>query len=166
MKPGAGACIETVGSAVTRCGLALIFPWFGAMKFTSYEASGIEQLVAHSPLVGWWPALLGLRGTSDMLGVFESATGVLLLAGLLVMSAIGGAMGVVTFLTTLSFCLTTPGVGELLAGGFPAISGDVGHFLLKDAALLGISIWLAGEALVATRFSPALGQGAGHFVRP
>jgi len=41
------------------------------------------------------------------------------------------------FLTTLSFLITTPNVGE--ASGF----------LLKDLTLLGAAIWTAGEALQA-----------------
>jgi reactive chlorine resistance protein C len=41
------------------------------------------------------------------------------------------------FLTTLSFLVSTPNVGE--ASGF----------LLKDLTLLGAAIWTAGEALQA-----------------
>ena len=53
------------------------------------------------------------------------------------------------FLTTLSFLVTTPGVWEAGAGGFPALSGKPGQFLIKDLALLGISLWTFGEALKA-----------------
>lgn len=170
--PYTGARVEAIGAAVMRCGLALIFLWFGAMKFTSYEATGIAQFVANSPLVGWWHGVLGIQGTSDMLGVFEVATGVLLLAGFVypVLSAIGGAMGVITFLTTLSFFFTTPRVAEPLAGGFPAISAKPGQFLLKDLGLLGIALVILGEALVrkrsaapiasATRYASAGRSGA------
>lgn len=38
--------------------------------------------MANSPLVGWWHATFGIQGTSDMLDVFEIATGVLLLGNL------------------------------------------------------------------------------------
>jgi uncharacterized membrane protein YkgB len=50
------------------------------------------------------------------------------------------------FLTTLSFLVTTPGVWEPSLGGFPALSHRPGEFLLKDLALLGISLWTLGEA--------------------
>jgi uncharacterized membrane protein YkgB len=33
-------------------------------------------------------------------------------------------------------------------GGFPALSGAVGQFLIKDVALLGAAIWSLGEALI------------------
>ncbi len=56
-------------------------------------------------------------------------------------------MAAFAFLITLSFFLSTPGVAEPLAGGFPAISADTGQFLLKDIGLLGAAIWLSGEAL-------------------
>jgi hypothetical protein len=37
-----------------------------------------------------------------------------------------------TFVITLTFFLSTPGVAEATAGGFPAISAPIGQFLLKD----------------------------------
>lgn len=36
-----GARIENAGAIFMRCALALIFLWFGSMKFTSYEATGV-----------------------------------------------------------------------------------------------------------------------------
>jgi uncharacterized membrane protein YkgB len=45
-------------------------------------------------------------------------------------------------LITLSFFVTTPGVAETSAGGFPAISTVPGQFLLKDAVLLAASLVL------------------------
>lgn len=45
-----------------------------------------------------------------------------------------------TFLITLSFLLTTPGVW------FDFLSAMRGQFLAKDLVLLGVSIWTAAEA--------------------
>ncbi len=47
----AGGRLEAAGAAVMLYGLALIFLWFGGMKFTSYEAQGISPLIMNSPLV-------------------------------------------------------------------------------------------------------------------
>lgn len=143
--------LGALAAGVMRYGLALIFLWFGAMKFTSYEAAGVAPLIANSPLVAWWHTLLGIQGASTMLGVIEVTTGVLLAARTPWprLSALGGAMAAFAFLITLSFFLSTPGVAEPLAGGFPAISAEIGQFLLKDIGLLGASIWLTGEALLA-----------------
>jgi len=57
------------------------------------------------------------------------------------------------FLTTLSFLFSTPG-WEPSLGGFPALSGDVGEFLIKDVVLLGAALWSLSEALAAVDSSP------------
>ena len=146
-----GSRLARFGSLFLYVAMAVIFLWFGCMKFTDYEAGGISGFVLNSPLVGWWQTLLGIGGTAVMLGIYEIATG-LLFAGRFLsprFSVVGSGMGVVTFLITLSFFFTTPGVAEPMAGGFPAISAMPGQFLLKDIALLAISICCLGESLVA-----------------
>ena len=65
-------------------------------------------------------------------------------------SAVGSVVAVGLFTATLSFLFTTPGVGEASAGGFPVLS-STGQFLIKDAALLGISLWTLADSLVAAR---------------
>ena len=57
-------------------------------------------------------------------------------------AALGAAMSATTYLITLTFFLSTPGVAEATAGGFPAISAMPGQFLLKDLVLLAASISL------------------------
>ena len=47
-----GMAIAVLGSRVLRYGLVLVVGWIGLMKFTGYEANGIQPLVAHSPLMG------------------------------------------------------------------------------------------------------------------
>jgi uncharacterized membrane protein YkgB len=51
-------------------------------------------------------------------------------------------MSAATYLITLTFFLSTPGVAEATAGGFPAISALPGQFLLKDLVLLAASLCL------------------------
>ena len=87
-----------------------------------------------------------------MLGVVEVAIALLIAARPFSprASALGSALAVGMFLTTLSFLVTTPGVWEASAGGFPALSGKPGQFLIKDLALLGISLWTFGEAWKAS----------------
>jgi len=48
-----GLRVQAVGSLVLRYGLVLVIGWIGLMKFTEYEAKGIQPLVAHSPLMSW-----------------------------------------------------------------------------------------------------------------
>jgi uncharacterized membrane protein YkgB len=47
------AALQRVGHGIIRYGLVLVLAWIGAMKFTAYEAHGIQPLVANSPLMGW-----------------------------------------------------------------------------------------------------------------
>lgn len=70
--------IEEVGRQIVRWGLILVLGWIGAMKFTAYEAMGIQPLVAHSPFVSWMYDLLSVRSFSAMLGCIEIATATLL----------------------------------------------------------------------------------------
>src|SRR6516165_7973691 len=118
------------------------------MKFTAYEAEAIRPFVANSPLMSWVYGFMSVRDFSAMLGVVEVAIAILIAARPFSprASALGSALAVGTFLTTLSFIVTTPGVWEPSAGGFPALSGKPGQFLLKDLALLGIALWSLGEA--------------------
>jgi reactive chlorine resistance protein C len=59
-----------------------------------------------------------------------------------VASALGAAMSTMTYVTTLTFFVSTPGVAEPAAGGLPEITGPVGQFLLKDLVLLAASLCL------------------------
>ena len=151
-----GAVIAAFGSQVLRYGLALVVGWIGLMKFTGYEANGIQPLVAHSPLMGWMYHFLTVRQFSVGLGVVEVAIAVLiaLRPWSAKASAVGSALAVVMFLTTLSFLFSTPG-WEPSLGGFPALSALPGQFLLKDVVLLGAAIWSLGESLTSVSMRSA-----------
>jgi uncharacterized membrane protein YkgB len=143
---------EAVGRELARDGLVVVIAWIGLMKFTAYEAEGIRPFVANSPLMSWVYGLMNVRDFSAVLGVVEIAIAILIAARPLApqISALGSALAVGKFLTTLSFLVTTPGVWEPSAGGFPALSALPGQFLIKDLALLGISLWTLGEAWKAS----------------
>jgi len=49
-----------------------------------------------------------------------------------------------TFLTTVSFLFTTPGVID--HSHVVPLLGELGAFLIKDLALLGCAVWTAAEA--------------------
>ena len=129
--------------ALLRWALVLVFLWFGGMKFTMYEAEGIAPFIGHSPLMSWL-GMFGTQGQSYFVGVIELSTAAALTLGAFrpIFSALGALMSAATYLTTLTFFVTTPGVAEASAGGFPAISAAPGQFLLKDAVLLAASLVL------------------------
>jgi uncharacterized membrane protein YkgB len=158
--------ISALGMRALRYGLALVIGWIGMMKFTGYEAKGIQPLVAHSPFMGWMYHLLTVQQFSDGLGLVE--VGIAILIALRALSptacAVGSAAAVLMFLTTISFLFSTPG-WEPSLGGFPALSALPGQFLLKDVVLLGAALWSLGEALsgasvTATSRQPVEGQSS------
>jgi uncharacterized membrane protein YkgB len=141
--------IEDIGREIVRWGLVVVLVWIGAMKFTAYEAMGIQPLVAHSPFVGWMYDFLSLRSFSAMLGCIEIVTAALLSLRYVSpkASAVGSILAMGLFATTISMLFTTPGWEPTL--GFPALSGHPGQFLLKDIVLFGASVWSLGESLRA-----------------
>ena len=151
-KSSLSSRVEAVGRELARYGLVIVVGWIGLMKFTAYEAEGIRLYVANSPLMSWVYGLMSVRGLSAALGVVEVAIAILIAARPFSprLSVAGSALAVGMFLTTLSFLVTTPGVWEPSAGGFPALSGKPGQFLIKDLALLGIALWSLGESWKAS----------------
>ena len=141
--------------APLRWALVIVFLWFGGMKFTAYEANGIAPFIANSPFMGWLHAALGVQGASYFIGTLELSTAVVLMIGAFngFFSALGAAMSSATYAITLTFLLTTPGVAEPTAGGFPAISAGIGQFLLKDVVLLAASVSLLSASLSGTNGS-------------
>lgn len=131
-----------LGSIVARLGLITVLVVIGGFKFTGAEAHSIQRFVMHSPLFAWMDGVFGIQGTSNIFGVYEIVTGLLIAARLFSarLSSLGSAMAIVIFLGTLTFIVTTP---DAFAPAGP------GQFLLKDITLLGASIWTLGEGLSA-----------------
>lgn len=130
------------GISVLRWSMVFIFAFFGTAKFAAYEAQALERIVTVHPLFSWMPPLFGLQGTSNIIGVVELATGAMIAVGAWSRRAglVGGAMGVFTFLTTLSFSIGAPLWQE--GFGFPFM-GSFAQFLFKDAVLLAACLTLA-----------------------
>lgn len=140
------------GALAARYGLVIVIGFIGALKFTAYEAEGIQPLVANSPLMSWVYDIFSVRSFSAVLGVVELSVAALLAIKpwLPKLSVVGSVLAVGLFVATVSFLFTTPGVGEASAGGFPVLS-STGQFLFKDVALLGLAVWTLGDALAAVR---------------
>ncbi len=147
-----GRTLESVGEKVIRYGLVAILLWVGALKFTAYEAEGIQGLVANSPLMSWMYSVMSVRGASMLIGVVEIVLGLLIATRPFapMLSAIGSFGVIFMSLITLTFIFTTPGVWQP-GYGFPYPSPMPGQFLAKDLLMLGAAIWTAGEALRAAR---------------
>jgi len=142
--------LETAGRHSVRYGLVLVLLWIGGMKFTAYEAEGIAAFVSNSPLMSFAYQVFSKEQFSVILGAVELLTAALIAARPFSakLSAMGSALAVGMFLTTLTFLFSTPGVIEPSLG-FPALSAVPGQFLIKDVVLLGAALWTTGEALRA-----------------
>ena len=145
--------LQAIGGGVIRYGLVGVIGWIGLMNFTGVEAKAIWPLAQHSPLMSWASTALGVRPFSNLVGIAEVVIAVLIALRPVAAraSALGSALAVGMFATTLSFLLTTPGVWEASLGGFPAISVLPGQFLLKDVVLLGAALWSLGDSLARRR---------------
>jgi reactive chlorine resistance protein C len=138
--------LQGLGAGVVRYGLVGILLLYGLLKFTKFEAEGIQPYLVHSPLMSWMNALFDVRGASAIIGVIEVALAVGILSwrwaprlsGLASLGAVG------MFLVTLSFLFTTPEHAPWTQAG-----GLAGGFLLKDLILLGASLTTAAEAFGA-----------------
>lgn len=146
--------LEHIGGMVIRYGLAAVLLWVGLLKFTAYEAEGIQGLVANSPLMSWVYDVMSVRAFAAVLGVIEIVLGVLIALRAVApkLSAYGSIGAIVMFLITLTFLLTTPGVWQP-GYGFPCLSPMPGQFIAKDLIFLGAALWTAGEALRAANKS-------------
>jgi reactive chlorine resistance protein C len=144
--------ITAVGTAILRYGVAVVIAWIGLLKFTGSEAMRIQQYISHSPFMSWLNGILSMRALADVIGTIEILAAVLIVLHVVSprLGVVGGALGTLLFISTLSFLFTTPGIGDTAAGGFPALS-PVGQFLIKDIVLLGASILALGQSLTAMR---------------
>src|SRR5437870_4180255 len=117
------------------------------MKFTAYEAMGIQPLVAHSPLLNWMYDFLSVRSFSTMLGFLEIGTAVLIALRSVspTASAVGSVLAIGLFATTLSFLFATPGWGTKL--GVPRAVGNARTVPAQRRRLSG-------------RFNLVIGRGA------
>jgi len=127
--------------------LVLIFLMFGYTKWFDYEAQALVPLISNSPLLAWMYGVFGTQGASYALGAAEWTIGLGLAVGAWSprIALIAAAASALTYLTTASLLLTTPGGWEASAGGFPAMGG-ASSFLIKDLVLLAGSLVLLKNA--------------------
>ncbi len=135
--------LDTASRIVLRYGLVALMLLWGAMKFSDGEAQGIRPLVEHSPLLSWLYAVAGVRGGSAVIGVIELSAALLICTRRFwpFLSAIGSLLAAGTFLVTLSFLVTTPGIWEP--------TNPFGGFVMKDILFLGAALWCSADALRA-----------------
>ena len=139
--------VVAAGRGIALAGVVIPLVMIGILKFTQYEIDALKPLIGATPWLAWLYAVLGYAGTSYLLGVVELITAALFIAspwsGRAGLAA--GTLGALTFAATTSTLLAFP-IWEPTLGGFPYLN-FIGTFLIKDVALLGVSIVVLGEGL-------------------
>jgi uncharacterized membrane protein YkgB len=132
-----------------RASMVIVFLLFGYQKWFEYEAQVLIPFISNGPLISWLYPAFGIRGGSWFLGVMEWLFCLLLFWGFWNRQAgILGALGsCATFVATVTIIPFMPNGWDEVAGGFPAMTGNI-PFLIKDVALLAASFYLLKQDVV------------------
>jgi uncharacterized membrane protein YkgB len=146
---------ENLDSHLIRASMVIIFLLFGYQKWFEYEAQVLIPYISNGPLISWIYPAFGIRGGSWFLGVMEWLFCLFLFWGFWNSEAgVLGALGsCVTFVATVTIIPFMPNGWDEVAGGFPAMTGNV-PFLMKDVVLLAASFYLLKQDAVRAMRSP------------
>ncbi|MDN3694123.1 DUF417 family protein [Chryseobacterium tructae] len=128
-----------LGYYISLFGAALILLWIGIFKFTPTEAASIKPLVENHFLTFFVYKIMSVQMVSNLIGAIEIIIALLLIfsAKFAVLKKYAGIGMIVTFLVTLSYLFTTPGMWKIV-DGVPVTD----FFIVKDLMLLGFGLMI------------------------
>ena len=131
--------VGKAGYYISLFGTAVILLWIGIFKFTPTEANAIKPLVENHFLTFFVYDIVSVQAVSDTIGVIEIIIAVLLLfsAKFASLRKYAAAGMIITFLITLSYLFTTPGIWKTV-DGIPVTD----FFIVKDVMLLGFGLMI------------------------
>ncbi|MCJ2128254.1 DUF417 family protein [Methylobacterium sp. E-045] len=143
--------VTGIGRVLALAGVVLPLFMIGILKFTAVEVEALKPVIGGTPWLAWLYSAFGEPGASYLLGTVEILTALLFVASPWSARAgtVAGAIGSLTFAVTSSTLLALP-IWEEGSGGFPWLNA-LGSFLIKDVALLGVSLVVLGESLARLR---------------
>jgi uncharacterized membrane protein YkgB len=161
-----GLLKEDLDYHLIRASMVIVFLLFGYQKWFEYEAQVLIPFISSGPLISWLYPAFGIRGASWFLGITEWLFCLLLFWGFWNKKAgILGALGsCATFLATVSIIPFTPNGWDEVAGGFPAMTGNV-PFLIKDVVLFAASFYLLKQDVVRALYSAERGGITNYLIR-
>jgi uncharacterized membrane protein YkgB len=161
-----GLLKEDLDYHVIRASMVIVFLLFGYQKWFAYEAQLLIPFISNGPLVSWMYPAFGIRGASWFLGVSEWSICLFLFWGYWNRQAgILGALGsCATFVATITIIPFMPNGWDVVAGGFPAMTGNI-PFLMKDVVLLAASAYLLKQDVVRAALSAERGGVANYLVQ-
>jgi len=132
-----------------RASMVIVFLLFGYQKWFEYEAKVLIPYISNGPLISWMYPAFGIRGGSWFLGAMEWLICSLLFWGFWnkqvgILGAIGSC---ITYVATVTIIPFMPNGWDQIAGGFPAMTGNV-LFLMKDVVLFAASVYLLKQDIV------------------
>jgi uncharacterized membrane protein YkgB len=147
-----------------RASMVLIFLLFGYQKWFEYEAQVLIPFISNGPFISWLYPVFGIRGGSWFLGVTEWLICLLLFWGFWNKQAgiFGALASCATYVATVTIIPFIPDGWDEVAGGFPAMTGNV-PFLIKDIVLFAASFYLLKQDVVRATLSAQHG-GPKHYL--
>jgi reactive chlorine resistance protein C len=141
-KTNSQATVYQSGYYISLFGAALILLWIGIFKFTPTEANAIKPLIENHFLTFFVYNFTSVQAVSNAIGVIEIIIALLLMFSVKFASLkrLAGFGMIATFLITLSYLFTTPGVWKVV-DGVPVTD----FFILKDLMLLGFGLMILNE---------------------
>lgn len=160
-----GLLREDLDYHLIRTSMVIVFLLFGYQKWFGYEAQVLIPFISNGPLISWLYPVFGTSGASWFLGVMEWLFGLLLFWGFWNRKAgILGALGsCATYVATVTIIPFMPNGWDVVAGGFPAMTGNV-PFLMKDVVLLAASFYLLKQDVVRWELSAERGGTANYLI--
>lgn len=130
------------GYYISLFGAAIILLWIGIFKFTPTEANAIKPLIENHFLTFFVYNFTSVQAVSNAIGVIEIIIALLLMFSVKFASLkrLAGFGMMTTFLITISYLFTTPGVWKVV-DGVPVTD----FFILKDLMLLGFGLMILNE---------------------
>lgn len=140
-----------LGVNLSRIGVGIVLLFIGMYKFTDVEANNIFVDVSNSPILSWMYKV----SDGDKYPVSCFIGGIEIVVALLIFfsfknqkaALMGGILGTITFLITLSFYFTTPSPEGMMGLKHFVMIEDwcfsPNPFILKDIVFLGVCLQLA-----------------------
>ena len=138
--------LAATGRPLVLAGVVLPLALIGVLKFTQVEIDALKPLISNTPWLAWLYPVFGPAVTSYFLGAIELLTAALFIASPWSARAgiAAGLLGTAIFAVTTSTMFAAP--IWMTVNGLPFLN-DLGGFLIKDVALLGMSLLVLDQSL-------------------
>jgi uncharacterized membrane protein YkgB len=161
-----GLLKEDLDYHLIRTSMVIVFLLFGYQKWFAYEAQVLIPFISNGPLISWMYPAFGISGASWFLGLAEWSICLLLFWGFWNRQAgiLGALASCGTYVATITIIPFMPNGWDVVAGGFPAMTGNV-PFLMKDVVLLAASFYLLKQDVVRWVLSAERDGTANHLIK-